>query len=90
MDKCDILIVGAGTAGMTAAIYALRAKKSVILTEKVTPGGQILSTTKLENYPGLPGTTGKQFAKNLREQVEHFGGKFANVEVSQTDLERGD
>ena len=66
---------------MTSAIYALRAKKSVIIAEKVAPGGQILSTTKLENYPGLPNTTGEQFAKNLREQVEYFGGKIISAEV---------
>ncbi|MBR3131441.1 FAD-dependent oxidoreductase [Candidatus Saccharibacteria bacterium] len=81
MNKCDILIVGAGAAGMTSAIYALRAKKSVIIAEKVAPGGQILSTTKLENYPGLPNTTGEQFTKNLREQVEYFGGKIISAEV---------
>jgi thioredoxin reductase (NADPH) len=81
MKTCDVLIVGAGTAGMTAAIYALRAKKSVILAEKVTPGGQILSTTKLENYPGLPGATGAKFAENLRSQVEQFGGKIMTAEV---------
>lgn len=66
---------------MTAAIYALRAKKTVILTEKVAPGGQILSTTKLENYPGLPGVSGVQFAENLRGQVEKFGGKIITTEV---------
>ena len=81
MNKCDILIIGAGAAGMTAAIYALRAKKTVILAEKATPGGQIIATTKLENYPGLPGSTGEQFAKNLRQQVESFGGKFLSVET---------
>ena len=47
----DVLIVGAGTAGMTAAIYALRAKKSVLLLESVTPGGQIINTHKIDNYP---------------------------------------
>lgn len=90
MKTCDILIVGAGTAGMTAAIYALRAKKSVIITEKVAPGGQILSTTKLENYPGLPGVSGAQFAENLRGQVEKFGGKIVTAEVSKITPKDGE
>ncbi|MBR3319018.1 FAD-dependent oxidoreductase [Candidatus Saccharibacteria bacterium] len=89
MEKCDIAIIGAGAAGMTAAIYALRAKKSVILIEKTTPGGQILLTNKLENYPGLPGATGAVFAENMHSQVKQFGGKIMTAEVLKISSEDG-
>ena len=72
----DIGIIGAGAAGMTAAVYALRAKKSVILFEEKAEGGQILATTRIENYPAVLGITGAEFAKNLKEQVRRFGGEF--------------
>ena len=66
---------------MTAAIYALRAKKTVALIERLTPGGQILNTTKIENYPGLLSVSGQEFAEKLREQVKKFGGEFVSAEV---------
>lgn len=72
----DIVIVGAGAAGMTAAIYALRAKKSVLIFEETTFGGQIVNTYKIDNYPGAPGISGVEFAKTLKSQVESFGGEF--------------
>ena len=72
----DIAIVGAGVAGMTAAIYALRAKKSVLIFEETVPGGQIINTSKIENYPGIPEISGPDFAKTLKSQVASFGGKF--------------
>ncbi len=81
MDKYDILIVGAGVAGMTAAVYGLRAKKSVAILEKAAVGGQILQTTKLDNYPGLPGISGVELAEKLRGQVKQFGGHFVSAEV---------
>jgi len=83
----DIAIVGAGAAGMTAALYALRAKKSVLLLEKLTPGGQILKTHKIDNFPAAPGISGAEFAQRLRSQVEGFSGQFsyANVVKITTD-----
>lgn len=83
MKEYDVVIVGAGAAGMTAAIYALRAKKSVALLERLTPGGQVLKTTRIENYPGLTSVTGPEFAGKLREQVLKFGGEFIAAEVSE-------
>ncbi|MBQ3294421.1 FAD-dependent oxidoreductase [Candidatus Saccharibacteria bacterium] len=82
MKEYDVAIVGAGAAGMTAAIYALRAKKSVVLFERLSPGGQVLETTKIENYPGLESVSGGEFAEKLRGQVKRFGGEFVSAEVS--------
>ncbi len=65
----DIAIVGAGPAGLTAALYALRADKSVIVLEKGAFGGQITFSPKLENYPGTGTLSGNEFAEKLVEQV---------------------
>jgi len=65
----DILIVGGGPAGMTAAIYALRANKSVCLLEKNSLGGQITHSPRVENYPGIKEMTGNEFAERLAEQI---------------------
>ena len=83
----DIIIVGAGAAGMTAALYALRAKKSVLLLEQKVAGGQIVVTHKIDNFPAAPGISGLDFAKTLKQQVESFGGEFeyANVVKITTD-----
>ena len=81
MKEFDIAIVGAGVAGMTAAVYGLRAEKSVILFEKMSAGGQILETDKIANYPGFKEITGKELASNLREQVMSLGGEIELSEV---------
>lgn len=59
----DIIIVGAGTAGLTAAIYGVRAGKSVLVLEAKTYGGQIINTPKIENYPGIKEISGFEYAK---------------------------
>ena len=69
----DIIIIGAGPAGMTAAIYGRRANKKVLLLEALTPGGQIINAKKIDNYPGLPGINGVDFATNLYNQVIDLG-----------------
>ena len=58
----DVIIIGAGTAGLTAAIYALRAGKSVLVLEQGNYGGQIINTPKVENYPGIEQISGYEFA----------------------------
>ena len=65
----DIAIIGAGPAGLTAALYALRADKSVVVLEKGAFGGQITFSPKLENYPGTGTLSGNEFAEKLVEQV---------------------
>lgn len=69
----DLIVVGAGPAGMTAALYGARASKSVLLLEAEFPGGQILSSEKIENYPALPMTDGYTFAENLKGQILSLG-----------------
>ena len=72
----DIIIVGAGPAGLTAALYALRANKKVLIFEAKTYGGQIVNANKLENYPGIPEISGFDYATNLYNQVKDLGGEF--------------
>ena len=72
----DIIVIGAGPAGLTAAIYALRAGKSVILLEAKAYGGQIVNTPDIENYPGLKHVSGFEYATTLYEQAMSFGAEF--------------
>lgn len=72
--QCDILIIGAGGAGLTAALYASRANLSTIVLEKLTPGGQIALTDIVENYPGFPdGITGGEISMKMEEQAKRYG-----------------
>lgn len=77
----DTIIVGAGPAGLTAAIYLLRAGKKVLMLEKETIGGGIASTPKIENYPGFASISGENLADNLFEQVTNLGGELEVYEV---------
>ena len=80
MQQFDIVIVGAGTAGLTAAIYALRAGKTVLVTEGESFGGQITSSPRVENYPGISQISGSEFADNLVSQAMELG---ADVELER-------
>jgi thioredoxin reductase (NADPH) len=81
----DIIIIGAGPAGMTAAIYALRANKKVLIFEANTYGGQIVNAPKVENYPGIKEISGYDFATNLYNQVKDLGGEFIFDAVIRID-----
>jgi len=72
----DIIIIGAGTAGMTAALYALRAGKSVLLLEAESFGGQIASSPRVENFPGTKQISGLELADKLFEQISELGADF--------------
>ena len=78
----DILIIGGGIAGLTAALYALRAGKSVTVIEKETFGGQITSSPRVDNYPGLPGVSGNALADVLLSQVMDLGGGIEMEEIT--------
>ncbi len=80
--KYDIAIVGGGPAGMTAALYAARAGKSVLLFEGEMLGGQILPTRKIENYPALPDVDGYTFADGLTKQITALGVQIVYATVS--------
>ncbi|MBQ2775783.1 MAG: FAD-dependent oxidoreductase [Clostridia bacterium] len=82
MQQYDIIIVGAGTAGLTAAIYALRAGKSVLVTEGEGFGGQITSSPRVENYPGIASISGNEFADGLVSQALTLG---ADVELERVE-----
>ena len=83
----DVIVIGAGTAGLTAGIYAARANKKVLIFEKQTFGGQILNTMKIENYPGIKKTTGPDFSMSLFEQATSFGVEIRMESVSKIEKE---
>lgn len=68
----DIIIIGGGPAGLTAALYARRAMKKVLVLEAYTPGGQIVNTLEIENYPAAPHISGADFSNNLFNQVKEL------------------
>lgn len=77
----DIIIIGAGTAGLTAAIYGQRAGRHVLLLEEGIYGGQIVNTPEIENYPGIQKISGFQFAMNLYEQAMALGARLETGRV---------
>ena len=83
----DLIIIGGGPAGLTAGIYAARARLKVILLEKLVAGGQILITDWVENYPGFPeGVSGFELADRMKRQAEKFGLTIQNKGVSRLEL----
>ncbi len=72
----DAIVVGAGPAGLTSAIYLRRANKTVLVLDGNGYGGQIVNTGKVENYPGFKSVTGKELADNMYEQAKDLGAKF--------------
>lgn len=81
-DINDIIVIGAGTAGLTCAIYGLRAGKSVLVLEEKMYGGQIVNTPSVENYPGYKNISGFEFANNLYEQAKALGMEYRNEKVT--------
>ena len=78
----DILIVGGGPAGLTAAIYAARAGKTVAVLERETPGGQIVSAPLVENYPGILSISGAELAQKMTEQAKSLGAELLSAEAT--------
>ena len=85
----DIIIVGAGPAGLTAALYARRAERNVLVIEKDTFGGQITHSPRVENYPGFASMSGNEFADKLLEQVIAQGAEIELDEVTGVEGEAG-
>ena len=81
----DIIIIGAGPAGLCAALYARRAEKSVLLIEKSTFGGQITNSPRVENYPGFISMSGNELAEKLLDQVMTHGAEIELAEVKKLE-----
>lgn len=80
----DLIIIGGGPAGLTAGLYAGRAKLDCLLLERLSPGGQVLTTNWVENYPGFPGGIGGfDLMDRMRTQAEEFGLKIQSEEVKE-------
>jgi thioredoxin reductase (NADPH) len=83
----DLIIIGAGPAGLTAGLYAARGRLNALLLERLAPGGQVLTTDWVENYPGFPeGISGFELMEKMKTQAEHFGLPIRMEEVTGLEL----
>ena len=85
--KYDIIVIGAGPAGYTAGIYSSRARRDTLLISGILPGGQLMNTTDVENYPGFDqGIMGPDLMIIMRKQTEKMGTKIIDDEVVSVDF----
>jgi thioredoxin reductase (NADPH) len=83
----DLIIIGGGPAGLTAGLYSSRARLNVLMLEKLAPGGQVMNTDWVENYPGFPdGISGFELVERMKNQAEKFGLKIQSDEVTGLEL----
>src|SRR5918911_1570526 len=85
----DVIIIGSGPAGYTAGVYTSRAKLKTLIISGTLPGGQLMTTSEVENYPGFPsGIFGPELMMNMRQQSERFGSNVVDEEVIRVDFKR--
>lgn len=89
MEHHDLIILGAGPAGLTAAVYAKRAGLDAVLLEKGAVGGQITMTNEVENWPGIKNISGFDLSASLQEHAEHLGAEFRTVDIMGLDFSAG-
>ena len=82
----DIIIIGAGPAGLTSAIYGAQANKSVLVIEKIGAGGQVANINNITNYPGFKSVNGFELSENMKEQAKEAGAEIKSEEVISVNL----